>query len=72
MDQERYEFREVEDARERVADDVRSVAYNANVVERGKEAAQSKMDDAKHAVMDVAGRYGRRVSDRHDAAADAF
>src|SRR5438270_13584286 len=52
MDQERYEFREVEDARERVAEDVRSVAYNANVVERGKEAAQNKVDDAKQAVMD--------------------
>jgi len=51
MDQERYEFSEVEDARERVAEDVRSVAYNANVVERGKEAAQSKIDDAKDAVM---------------------
>ena len=35
MDQERYEFREVEDARE-----------------RGKEAAQNKIDDAKGAVMD--------------------
>lgn len=57
MDQERYEFREVEDARERVADDVRSVAYNANVVERGKEAAQSKMDDVKHAI----GNAGMRV-----------
>ncbi|HEX5275599.1 MAG TPA: hypothetical protein VFW34_10020 [Candidatus Rubrimentiphilum sp.] len=52
MDQERYEFREVEDARERVAEDVRSVAYNANVVERGKEAAQNKIEDAKGAVMD--------------------
>ena len=57
MDQERYEFREVEDARERVADDVRSVAYNANVVERGKEAAQNKMDEVKHAL----GSAGMRV-----------
>src|SRR5213082_707886 len=52
MDQERYEVREVEDARERVAEDVRNVAYNANVVERTREAAQDKVDDAKHAVID--------------------
>jgi len=70
MDQERYEFREVEDARERVAEDVRSVAYNANVVERGKEAAQDRIDDAKHAVMDrvqgardALGSAGMRVRD---------
>ena len=64
MDQERYEFREVEDARERVAEDVRSVAYNANVVERGKEAAQNKVDDAKNAVMD-------RVNSAKDAIGSA-
>ncbi len=70
MDQERYEFREVEDARERVAEDVRSVAYNANVVERTKEAAQNKIDDAKGAVMDrvqgakdAIGSAGMRVRD---------
>lgn len=50
MDQERSEVREVEDARERVAQDVRSVAYNANVVDRAKEQAQSRVDDAKEMV----------------------
>lgn len=52
MDQERGEVREVEDARERVAQDVRSVAYNANVVDRAKEQAQQKVDDAKGMVSD--------------------
>jgi ElaB/YqjD/DUF883 family membrane-anchored ribosome-binding protein len=47
MDQERNEVREVEDARRRVAEDVRSVAENANVVERAKETAQNKMDDVR-------------------------
>lgn len=52
MDQERSEVREVEDARQRVAQDVRSVAYNANVVDRAKEQAQSKVDDAKEMMRD--------------------
>lgn len=52
MDQERNEVRQVEDARERVAQDVRSVAHNANVVDRAKETAQSKIDDAKDAVTE--------------------
>jgi ElaB/YqjD/DUF883 family membrane-anchored ribosome-binding protein len=47
MDQERDQIREVEDARRRVADDVRNVAENANVVERAKETAQNKMDDMR-------------------------
>jgi ElaB/YqjD/DUF883 family membrane-anchored ribosome-binding protein len=47
MDQERSEVRQVEDARERVAEDVRNVAYNANVVDRAKETAQGRVDDAK-------------------------
>ena len=46
MDQERSEVRQVEDARERVAQDVRSVAYNANVVDRAKEQAQSRVEYA--------------------------
>jgi ElaB/YqjD/DUF883 family membrane-anchored ribosome-binding protein len=50
MDQERNEVREVDDARRRVAEDVRSVAENANVVERAKETAQSKIEDVKSTV----------------------
>lgn len=50
MDQERNQIREVEDARRRVAEDARSVAENANVVERAKENAGSKVDDVKRAV----------------------
>jgi ElaB/YqjD/DUF883 family membrane-anchored ribosome-binding protein len=50
MDQERNEVRQVDDARRRVAEDVRSVAENANVVERAKETAQSKIDDVKSTV----------------------
>lgn len=52
MDQERHEYSEVDQARERVAEDVRSVAYNADVVGRAKDAAQDKVDDAKRAVME--------------------
>jgi ElaB/YqjD/DUF883 family membrane-anchored ribosome-binding protein len=47
MDQERDQVREVEEARQRVAQDVRSVAENANVVDRAKENVQGKVDDAK-------------------------
>ena len=52
MDQDRDQFRQVEDARERVAQDVRSVAENANVVERTKETVRDKVDDAKSMVSD--------------------
>jgi ElaB/YqjD/DUF883 family membrane-anchored ribosome-binding protein len=52
MDQDRDQLRQVEDARERVAQDVRSVAENANVVERTKETVQDKVDDAKSMVSD--------------------
>jgi len=51
MGQERYESREVEQARERVAEDVRNVAYNANVAERTEEIAQNKVGDARQAVI---------------------
>lgn len=56
MDQERYQVREIEDARERVADDVQSVAENANVVKRAKEAAQSKIEGAKSAIGNAGGK----------------
>jgi ElaB/YqjD/DUF883 family membrane-anchored ribosome-binding protein len=59
MDQERDQIREVEDARQRVASDVRSVAENANVVDRAKETVQSKVDDTKSKVSD-------RISDARD------
>jgi len=52
MDQDRDQLRQVEDARERVAQDVRSVAENANIVERTKETVQDKVDDAKSMVSD--------------------
>jgi ElaB/YqjD/DUF883 family membrane-anchored ribosome-binding protein len=64
MDQERNEVREVDDARRRVAEDVRSVAENANVVERAKETAQSKIDDVKSTV-------GERVQQVRDKLEDA-
>lgn len=64
MDQERNQVREVEDARRRVAEDVRSVAENANVVERTKETAQNKIDDVKSAV-------GQRVAQVRDKLEDA-
>jgi ElaB/YqjD/DUF883 family membrane-anchored ribosome-binding protein len=50
MDQERNESREVDEARRRVAEDVRSVAYNANVVDRAKENVQGRIDDLKGSV----------------------
>ncbi len=52
MDQERNQVREIDDARRRVAEDVRNVAANANVVERAKETAQGKIDDMKSTVGD--------------------
>jgi ElaB/YqjD/DUF883 family membrane-anchored ribosome-binding protein len=66
MDQERSEVRQVEQARERVAQDVRSVAENANVVERAKENIQGRIDDAKGAVADRASDVRDRVSDVRD------
>lgn len=60
MDQERPEIREIDDARERVASDVRSVARNANVVQRAKETAQGKVDETKAMV-------GSRVKGARDA-----
>jgi hypothetical protein len=66
MDQDRNQVREIEQARERVAQDVRSVAENANVVERTKETVQGKVDDAKSAVGDKV----RAASDKVRAAGD--
>ncbi|HZT11952.1 MAG TPA: hypothetical protein VFA29_04085 [Candidatus Baltobacteraceae bacterium] len=63
MDQERSEVREVEEARRRVADDVRSVAYNANVVDRAKENIQGRIDDMKGGVTDRLGDMRDRVGD---------
>jgi ElaB/YqjD/DUF883 family membrane-anchored ribosome-binding protein len=51
-------------ARERVAQDVRNVAENANVVQRTKENVQGRIDDARDAV-------GDRVSDVRDKLSDA-
>lgn len=59
MDQERDQIREVEDARQRVASDVRSVAENANVVDRTKETVKNKMDDTK-------GKVSERVRDTRE------
>lgn len=52
MDQERDQIRQVENARERVAQDVRSVAENANVVDRAKENVQGKVEEAKSTVSE--------------------
>lgn len=67
MDQERNQVREIEDARQRVADDVRSVAENANVVERAKETAQNKIDDVKSSV----GNRVKQVRDKLQGARDS-
>ncbi len=64
MDQERDEISQVTTARERVAQDVRSVAENANVVERAKENVRGRVDGVKDAVSD-------RVSDVRDKLQDA-
>jgi len=64
MDQERDQIRQVEDARRRVADDVRNVAENANVVERAKETAQNKIDDMRTGM-------GERVQQARDRLVDA-
>ena len=66
MDQERSEVRQVEQARERVAQDVRSVAENANVVERAKENIQGRIDDVKGAVTDRASDVRDKVGDVRD------
>ncbi len=66
MDQERNQVRQVEEARERVAQDVRSVAENANVVQRTKETVQSRVDDAKSTVTDKV----RGARDRLQSAKD--
>ncbi len=52
MDQERDEARQVEEARQRVADDLRSVTDSANVVQRAKDAANDKIEGAKGTVQD--------------------
>lgn len=64
MDQERNQVSEIDDARRRVAQDVRSVAENANVVERAKETAQSKIDHVK-------GTLGHRVRQAREKLEDA-
>jgi ElaB/YqjD/DUF883 family membrane-anchored ribosome-binding protein len=68
MDEERDQIRQVEEARRRVADDVRSVAENAKVVERTKETVQGKVDDAKS----VMGQRVRDARDRLENARDAM
>ena len=52
MDQERDEVRQVEEARQRVADDLRSVSDSANVVQRAKDAANDRVEDAKSSVQE--------------------
>jgi ElaB/YqjD/DUF883 family membrane-anchored ribosome-binding protein len=68
MDQDRDQIRQVEDARERVAQDVRSVAENANVVERTKETVQGKVDDAKSAMSERV----RSARDKLESARDSM
>lgn len=71
MDQERSETRHVEEARQRVAADVRDVAHSADVVGRAKEKVQGRVDDAKQAVNDRIGGLRDRVSDVRDRMAQA-
>ncbi len=73
MDQERSEVREVEveEARRRVAQDVRSVAHNANVVDRAKENIQGRIDDAKGTVSDRTSDMRDRAGDMRDRVAGA-
>jgi methyl-accepting chemotaxis protein len=66
MDQERNEVREVDDARRRVAEDVRNVAENANVVERAKERAQSKIDDVRETMSERVTRAREKLEDARD------
>ncbi len=66
MDQERNQVREVDDARRRVAEDVRSVAENANVVERAKETAQNKMDDVKSSMGERVRQAREKLEDARD------
>ena len=70
MDQERSEVREIDEARRRVANDVRSVAENANVAHRAKEQVQGRIDDAKDAVKDRVSDVRDRVSDVRDSLQD--
>jgi hypothetical protein len=56
MDQERFESREIRESRDRIADDIRDVAYNANVVERAKSAVGDRVESAKSAAKDAMGR----------------
>lgn len=66
MDQERNQVREVDEARRRVAEDVRSVAENANVVERAKESAQHKVEDVKSNVGQRVQQAREKLSDARD------
>ena len=66
MDQERNEVREVDDARRRVAEDVRNVAENANVVERAKETAHNKMDDVRGTVSERVRQAREKLEDARD------
>jgi hypothetical protein len=66
MDQDRDQIREIDEARRRVAEDVRNVAENANVVERAKERAQNKIDDVKGAVSDRMREARAKLDDARD------
>lgn len=70
MDQDRDSVPEVDDARRRVAEDVRSVAANANVVERAKETAQNKMDDMRSAMSDRVQQARDKLLDARDQMRD--
>ncbi|MFN2450536.1 MAG: hypothetical protein ABR508_12235 [Candidatus Baltobacteraceae bacterium] len=72
MDQERDEVREVEQARSRVAEDVRNVAENANVVQRTKENVQDRIDDVKSTMSDRVSDVRDKLSDARDTIADSI
>jgi hypothetical protein len=51
MDQERFDSREVREARDRVADDLRDVADNADAVRRSKDTIGDRIESAKSAAQ---------------------
>jgi ElaB/YqjD/DUF883 family membrane-anchored ribosome-binding protein len=61
MDQERDQLREVDDARRRVAEDVRSTVENADVVERTKERVKGRIDDVQGRVEDAKSKVREQV-----------
>lgn len=71
MDQERNQVREVEDARRRVAEDVRNVAHSANVPERAKEMAHDKMEEVRGNVNERVQQVRSKLEDARETVRQA-